>query len=483
MKVLLAYLCQYRDRHDYFLSLMPVGLVSIAACLVQEGHDATLANFSSAGHHKALKQIINMQPDVVGLSLFTHNRVDTLRLARALKRALPETIIALGGPHATFLADEILQRYPEIDYIVQGEGERSFSDLLKEIKREKRPADRIIASRTIEDIDRLPAPGEFSGKLIGVDAHEQFHFIITSRGCPCSCVFCSSPAFWKRRVRYRSLESILQEIQRLYEKYGITYFSIRDDNFTMNRKRVLAFCRLLRESGLYVMWNCQARVDTVDEEMLIAMKRSGLEHIQYGVESGSPGILSRYAKHITIKQIEQAAAITRKVGVYLSVYLMTGMENECQGDIDKTKALMRKILPTDGIVSPVALYPGTELYENEKRKKRGSDSIWFMKKDPGIFLRADGQVKTWMAELLVELERIQKKSAYREADFARHREVAGEDCWVTDILEGDYYYQQKKFKEAKLSYQRVIDRHPHNSWGFSRMARLKKIPGKDRGAK
>ena len=132
MKVLLAYLCQYRDRHDYFLSLMPVGLVSIAACLEKEGHDVTLANFSSAGHHKALKQIISMQPEVVGLSLFTHNRVDTLRLARALKQALPGSIIALGGPHATFLADEILKRYPEIDYIVQGEGERSFSELLNE---------------------------------------------------------------------------------------------------------------------------------------------------------------------------------------------------------------------------------------------------------------------------------------------------------------------------------------------------------------
>jgi len=483
MKVLLAYLCQYRDRRDYFLSLMPVGLVSIAACLEKEGLDVTLANFSSYGPRKALKQIVSIKPAVIGLSLFTHNRDDTLRLACALKQALPESIIALGGPHATFLADEILKRYPEIDYIVQGEGERSFSELLKKIKREKRPADRIIASRTIEDIDGLSAPGKFSGQLIGVDAREQFHFIITSRGCSCACVFCSSPAFWKRTVRYRSPESILQEIQRLYEKYGITYFSIRDDNFTMNRKRVLVFCRLLRESGLYIMWNCQARVDTVDEEMLIAMKRAGLEHIQYGVESGSPKILSQYAKHITIKQIEHAAAITRKVGVYLSVYLMTGMENERQGDIDKTKALIRKILPTDGIVSPVALYPGTELYENEKRKERFSDSIWFTKKDSGIFLRADAQVKTWMAELLVDLERIQNKSAYREDDFARHREIAGADCWVTDILEGDYYFQRGKFKEAALSYQRVIDRHPQNPWGFSRMARMKKIPGKDRGAK
>jgi anaerobic magnesium-protoporphyrin IX monomethyl ester cyclase len=483
MKVLLAYLCQYRDRHDYFLSIMPVGLVSIAAHIEEQGHEVTLANFSSVGPHKALKQIITMKPEVIGLSLFTHNRADTLKLARDLKRVLPGSIIVLGGPHATFLAGEILGRYPEIDYIIQGEGEQSFSELLKSLDRGELPAEKVIASQTVKNIDALPAPGTFSGNMIGIDAKEQFHFIITSRGCPCTCVFCSSPAFWRRKVRFRSPESIFQEIQSLHKKYGIRYFSLRDDNFTMNKKRVLTFCRQLRESGLYIMWNCQARVDTIDEEMLIAMKRAGLEHIQYGVESGSAGVLQRYDKDITIDDIRRAAALTRRVGVYLSIYLMAGMEGETRDDIERTKALIVEILPTDGIVSPVALYPGTELYESEKRQGRISDSIWFAKKDPGIFLRTDGQVETWMTELLHELERIQKRSLYREADFMRHRKVAGEDCWVTDILEGDYYCNKGRLQEAEQSYQSVIKRHPQNTWGFLRIARLKDLSGKDRSAK
>jgi anaerobic magnesium-protoporphyrin IX monomethyl ester cyclase len=325
--------------------------------------------------------------------------------------------------------------------------------------------------------DDLPAPGYFSGKFIGGNPADQLQFIITSRGCPCTCVFCSSPAFWQRTVRYRSPGSIFNEILYLYKKYGIQYFSIRDDNFTMKKDRVLEFCRLLRESRMYIMWNCQARVDTVDEEMLVAMKQAGLEHIQYGVESGSSKMLGQYAKHITLRQIEAAAAMTRRAGVYLSIYLMTGMEKESQRDTDETKALIRKILPSDGIVSPVALYPGTRLYEQTREKGLVSDEIWFDKKDAGIFLRKDLQVQQWMAELLLELERIRKKSAYREEAFALHREVAGADCWVTEILEGDYFAEKKKIREAEKSYQRVIERHPQNPWGFSRIARLKKIPG------
>jgi len=473
MKVLLAYLCQYRDRHDYFLSIMPVGLASIAAYLEKEGHDVTLANFSSAGLRKALRQIVTIKPGVIGLSLFTHNRIDTLTLARELKQALPESIVVLGGPHATFLAEEIIRRYPEIDYIIQGEGEKSFADLLKRIAAGKKPADKIISSKTVDSLDDLPAPGQFSGKLVGVNPSAQFHFIITSRGCPCSCVFCSSPAFWQRSVRYRSPGSIFQEIQYLYKKYGIQYFSIRDDNFTMNKKRVLEFCRQLRESGLYIMWNCQARVDTIDEEMLIAMKQAGLEHIQFGVESGSAKILKRYDKHITIEDIQRAAAITRRVGVYLSIYLMTGMEGETQRDTDATRALIKRILPSDGIVSPVALYPGTALYEQAKKGGLVSDALWFENKNAGVFLRDDGQGKRWMNQLLSELASIKKKSAYREADFAQHREVAGADCWVTDILEGDYYFNRKQHRNAEKCYRRVITKYPQNPWGHLRMDTLK----------
>jgi radical SAM superfamily enzyme YgiQ (UPF0313 family) len=472
MKVLLAYLCHYKDRHDYYISMMPVGLLAIAAYLEKKGYDVTLANFSKMGYRKALGCILEIKPDVIGLSLFTHNRVETLKLVKEVKKALPETIIVLGGPHATFLAEEIIKRYRGVDYIIQGEGEVSLHNLLNNIKNSNKPVNKILHSKIIQNIDDLPGQGAFSGSLIGIDPREQFSFIITSRGCPHFCVFCSSPQFWQKRTRFRSPQNIIDEIQYLYENHGIIYFSVRDDNFTLDKKRVLKFARLLQQSNMFIMWNCQARVDTVDDEMLIAMKRAGLEHIQYGVESGSEKILKRYDKHTSLKKIEQAAAATRRVGVYLSIYLMSGMIGEQDNDIKATKTLIHKILPNDGIVSPVALYPGTELYEQAKKKRLVSDAIWFNKNDSGIFLRDDAQAKKWMDELLTALGEIQKKSQYRQEDFKKHRQMVGDDCWVTDILEGDYYFNNNRYSDAKRCYQRVTDRYPQNPWGFLRMAGL-----------
>ncbi len=473
MKVLLAYLCHYEDRGDYHMSLMPVGVMTIAAYLEQSGFEVTVANFSRTGHRKAAAKIAALKPDVVGISLFTHNRVDSLKLARAVKKELPRSRIVAGGPHATHLASEIVRRVPEIDYIIPGEGEVPLKHLLKKIEAGRPPKNRIIEPETIEDLDTIPAPHEFGGALIDIDPNEQLKNVITTRGCPHDCSFCCSPAFWKRKVRFRSPAHILKEAEALYRKNGIIYFSIRDDNFTLNKERVLEFADLLKKSGVYLMWNCQSRVDTIDEEMLIAMKRAGLEHIQYGVESGSEKILKEYNKHITIEKIRHAAKITRRTGVYLSIYLMTGMKNETAADTAKTKSLIRSILPGDGIVSPVALYPGTRLYEEELSSGAIHDSIWFQRGEAGIFLRNDPQVAASMRDLLNELSIIREKSWYREADFQRHRAVTGTECWVTDILEGDYHLDEENHELAERSYLRVITAHPDNPWGFLRMGKLK----------
>jgi anaerobic magnesium-protoporphyrin IX monomethyl ester cyclase len=474
MKILLIYLCNYEDRHDHYIALMPVGLVSLAASL-EKDHEVILANFSQMGYRRALSKIGELKPELVGISLYTHNRTDSLRLATEIKKKLPGTVIVAGGPHATFLAEAIIEQ-GSIDHVVPGESERAVAQLVRELERGKRPQP-LVPSQEEVDIDSLPAPSRFGGMLIDVDPNEQFKYLITSRGCPADCTFCCSPAFWKRRVRFRSAENIVDEMEYLHRRYGIIYFSIRDDNFTMKKKRVIDFCRLIRKRELFVMWNCQSRVDAVDEEMLIAMKRAGLEHIQYGVESGSERILKRYRKGITIGMIENAARITRRAGVYLSVYLMVGMEGETRSDIRKTKSLIRRILPGDGIVSPVALYPGTELYRTVRERGVISDAVWFQKSDAGIFLRDADEMRDWMMELLQCISLIRNKSWYRDRDFRKHRQVVGGECWVTDILEGDYYLDEERYDDAARCYGRVMSRFPRNPWGFFRMGKLHFMKG------
>jgi radical SAM superfamily enzyme YgiQ (UPF0313 family) len=471
MKILLTYLCEYEQRHDYFTSLLPYGLISLASYLEKEGYDVTLANLSACGYRKGTDYIAGEKPDLLGVSIFTFNRTESFRLIKEVRKKLPGTKIVAGGPHVSALAEKTLMRVKAIDWIVKGEGEYAFHSLLKKLEEKKGP-ERIIEGERIKELDNIPAATLFSGNIKGVDIHEQYKYIITSRGCPHRCTYCSSPRFWGRETRFRSARNIFSEIEYLYKKYGIIYFSIRDDNFTLNKKRVIELCGMLRENGVHIMWNCQSRVDTIDLEMLLEMKRAGLEHIQYGVESGSERILGRYDKSISIAEIEKASDMTRRAGVYLSVYLMCGMRGETEADTGKTVDLIKRIKPSDGIVSPVACYPGTDLYAEEKESGKISDDLWFENNEPGILVRNDSFVTRSMEKILGALEKAGEKGRYVKKDFLSHRKVAGGDCWITDLMEGDYLLSIENYGGAEAAYKRVVDNYPDNIWGHYRLGRL-----------
>ncbi len=469
MKIFAVYLCDYKDRNDYYLSLMPYGITTIASYLEQEGHEVTLANLSSFGYLKAVELTIAEKPHAVAVSIFSFNRTESFKYIRELKKRNKNIVIVAGGQHPTFLADQIMSHYPEIDFLVKGEGEYSIKKLIdKSFKHQER----VISSERITDLDSIKFPSLFNGKTINVNPNEQFKYIITSRGCPSSCTYCSSPNFWNKKVTYRSAENIVSELKHINKKFGIIYFSIRDDNFTLNKKRVLEFCRLLDESKLYMMWNCQARVDTIDEEMLSAMKRSGLEHIQFGVESGSEKILKLYDKHITPGKIIKASAITRKVGVYLSFYLMTGMTGETPDDIEDTKKLVQQTKPHDVIVSPVAYYPGTKIYTSSMKMGNISDNIWFNSEENGLYLNKQSINEMNIKSILNFSNKISANSEYNKNDFHTHRQTTGDKCWMNYIIEGDHYCDKSDIKKASLQYLKLIEKYPDNIWGYLRMAEV-----------
>ena len=468
MKVICVYMCEHKDKDDYFMSLMPHGITSIAAFLEKNGHEVILANLSEPGWRKGALATLEEKPDVAVVSIFSFNRTESLQYIRELKKKDPELILIAGGQHPTFLGEEILELYPEIDFIIRGEGEETLLELLDNIGDTE--SHKILDGKRVYDPDHIPFPAQFSGKTIGVNPNEQYRYIITSRGCPNSCTYCSSPSFWGKKVSFRSPANIVKEIRYSFEKHGIVYYSIRDDNFTLKKDRVLEFCDILRLSGLYIMWNCQARVDTVDREMLLAMKRCGLEHIQYGVESGSERILQEYDKSITIEKIKETAAITRELGIYMSFYLMAGMFNETADDIKETIKLIKKTLPHDVIVSPVAYYPGTAIYNKAKDEGKVTDSIWFTSNESGIYLKNIKKTTPWMSQILEEAEITAEKARYTGKDFSDHRKACGEECWMTDIMEGDYYFEEGKFSKAEEIYNKVVQNNHENIWGHLRLA-------------
>jgi len=469
MKIACIYLCDYKDKDDYFLSLMPYGITSIAAFLEKDGHEVTLANFSSYGYLEAAKLTMTLNADVAAVSIFSFNRTESFKYIKELKKRNPEIIIIAGGQHPTFLSDQIYSRYPEINFIIKGEGEASIKMLLD---KSFLNIDPIVESGRISDIDSIPYASLFSGRTIGVNPNEQFKFIITSRGCPSSCTYCSSPNFWKRKVTYRSPGNIIEELKHIQKKFGIIYFSIRDDNFTLSKKRVLEFCRLINESGLYMMWNCQARVDTIDEEMLVEMKKSGLEHIQFGVESGSEKILKIYDKHITLAKIKQTADLTRKVGIYLSFYLMTGMTGETKEDIEDTKKLISNTMPHDVIVSPVAYYPGTGIYTSSVKRGLITDNVWFNTEENGLYLAETKDNDKNINSILSYSNKVSRKSVYHKNDFKIHRQTTGENCWMNYIIEGDYFTDESLPEKAFFYYDKLMKEYPDNVWGYLRMAEL-----------
>lgn len=468
MKVACAYLCEYRDKDDYYISLMPSGVPSIASFLEREGHNVILANLSAFGAAKGAEIIMREQPDAVAVSIFSFNRHESLKFIKELTKRKKDLIIIAGGHHPTFLHEQILEHCPEIDFIVRGEGETAVAKILASPEQFKKGS--VFKEERIPDLDRIPFSSAFSGKMIGVDPHEQFRYIITTRGCPSSCTYCSSPYFWERKVTYRSPGNIVDELKSIQKRYGIVYFSIRDDNFTLNKKRVLEFCRLLNESGIFMMWNCQARVDTIDFEMLSAMKSCGLEHIQFGIESGSEKILKLYEKSTSLEKIRRASEATRKAGVYLSFYLMAGMEGEDPADIEQTISLLYNALPHDSIVSPVAYYPGTALYNKALKKGSISDSIWKEKNESGLYITDSKITDKWIKKILNESIKVSQKAVYTEADFTSHRKAESGGFWLTDILEGDYFFENGDAKKAALLYKKVINKYPDNIWGYLKVS-------------
>lgn len=486
MRILLAYKTTGRSAADPYTSLLPVGLASICALLRREGMRARLANFSPFSWEKTTALLVDEKPDLVGISQFTHNRFAALRLAELAKRVNPLCLVVLGGPHATHRSRDILAGFPQVDGVVLGEGEGTFLELARHLQQSGdrnltaihglacRHGDEIVVTPSrspIADLDTLPAAVSCYDDAIGVDRQRQLEFIITSRGCPAVCRFCSSPLFWGRSLRFRSPRAIVDELRTIRDTHGLLYFSLRDDTFTADRRRVLEFCRLLVEERLHVMWNCQSRVTSVDEEMLGWMKRAGCECVQYGVESGSERILQSLGKRITPEQVRRAAAATRRVGLHLSIYLITGVPGETDEDLQATLRLIDDIKPHDGQVSPLACYPGTSLFADLVAAGGCASDMFEKDRREAFYLRDDPFVPVSTQKLLARLTRTAARSGFRPADFAAQKKLLG-FCHATNLMAGERYEAEGDRFEAEREYREIIDRQPDNPWGWLAIGEL-----------
>ena len=358
----------------------PIGLLYIAS-YIRKNHSSLKVKIydSQVEAENFIKYVKEFNPDVVGITCQSALVYSALKTARILKKINPNIRVIVGGVHATIRPQDMLKS-KNVDIVVRGEGEETFLELCG-----KKPLKKIMGisykkngkimhtlDRPINpDINDYPMPAldlvPIQKYRISPDLKtgERFGLILTSRGCPYNCIFCANKLLTKRTYRTRSKENIIQEIEFYLKEYNINQLMIIDDNFTVNKKRVIELCEEFIKRGYHKKFNwwAEARVDCLDEEILTIMKKSGCSIISLGLESGNQRLLDLIKKRISLPQVVKTVKMIHKVGIKSRASLILGLPTETRKESLKTIKFAYS-LPLDQVRFSVATpFPGTELWD------------------------------------------------------------------------------------------------------------------------
>ncbi|MHA1410749.1 MAG: B12-binding domain-containing radical SAM protein, partial [Candidatus Odinarchaeia archaeon] len=392
---------ELRNEYSCDGSLPPLGLMYIYSVLDKHGFDVKLLDLAAVPTTKeAFRRIISkMNPDIVGFSIIADSVNTALVLAKITKEELPNTLVIGGGISPTFLYKEILAASPHFDIIVRGEGEYAMLKIAELVEKGvlskniksvdnivyRNKAGKPVLNGTItinKDLDALPFPDR---QAVGFDYNYQFGnvqfsskkftTILTSRGCPFRCRFCACSAFSRSHYRERSVENVLNEFELIYSQ-GYRQILITDDHFFVNPKRTSKILEGLRKRHIDMDIICESRVDYAKKDLLKKARKSSVQAIFYGMESGSQRVLDYYNKKITISQIKDAVRKSRDAGITMLVgSFMYGAPGETLDDMLQTTKLILSLDLDVCILNIVDVLPGTELwFEAERRGILPSDA-------------------------------------------------------------------------------------------------------------
>jgi len=356
----------------------PLGLGYIAAHLKNKGISVELVDCTFLSFKDAMERIRNSHPRIIGLQVMFSMKEKALQMVELLRKDC-ELLVA-GGPLPTSNPEEFLQSF---DVVGLGEGEETMLDIVQAVQ-DGKPLKQVkgiaykdngktifTAPRNfINNLDEIPFPARemYDNQAYKTYYSRNFGYtttsIMTSRGCPFQCDFCSRPVFGNR-FRSRTPKNIAEEVQQVHDLgYDRVWFA--DDCFTLGRKRFLDICHELIRRRITIGWECLSRVDTIDEEVAEKMRRAGCVRVFFGIESGNDTVLKLMNKQITIKQAEHAVNNCKEVGIQVGAFFILGYP----GETDKT------VLDTVDFASSLPLdylsftfpypIPGTPLYERVK---------------------------------------------------------------------------------------------------------------------
>ncbi len=347
------------------------GLCSLSAYAKKEGYSVELIDLrylKNWGHFR--KVIAEMKPDVVGITMMSVDYNPAIKSIKIIKEISPKTITVVGGPHPSIMSEE-LEEEKDIDYIIKGEGEISFTELLRGIEKGSF-AQRIIQGAVPEDLDKLPFAdrGLFRNleyPLPGEDFKSPFVTIIAGRGCKYNCNFCQ-PAeriIFGKKVRRRSPLNVIQELMILREKYNFKSLMIHDDCITEDRQWVVEFCELYKKNGFNQPFACQSRADIIcrNEDMVKLMTEVGLKLMFIGFESGNQRVLSFLRKGTKVEHNYGAAKICRKYGIKIWANYMLGIPTETKEEVMDTVKMIQTIKPEHYGPAFYTPHPGSDLFK------------------------------------------------------------------------------------------------------------------------
>ncbi len=479
MKILLIYPYLLEERvNTEDVVVPPIGMYYVGAVLKENNYDVEILNWCKINEspEKISEILLEKKPDVIGFSILQANRWGGIEIARIAKQIDPEVKIVFGGVSATFLWEHFLTHFPEIDFVVMGEGEYTFLHLVRCLEKgedehignirgiafkKDGKVFRTKPAEYIQDLDQLPVPAKY---------FEYQHLSLT-RGCPGKCTFCGSPKFWGHKVRFHSVDYFVEELELLYKK-GINFFYFSDDTFSVNKKRVIEICKKILEKNLRIAWNAISRVNYMSEEVISWMKRAGCIQISYGIESGSEKIRAYLNKKITTGEIENTFANTSKYGILPRAYFIYGSPGESRETIQESIDLIKRINPLVIHSFVLSLFPGTALYSEYKKKFNVSEDIWLNRIEDIKYFETDAKLsredvisfgkklRTTYYELLPAIvdaiELIDKKEFYpMHADFCSRLGMTFDH--------GDYSLNEDikgKDKIAERLYIKALKYHP-----------------------
>lgn len=369
----------------------PLGVAYLHSYLESKGHEVYFEWMNNGGSSwlaLLISRIARFEPDIIGFNMLTLNRVTTYEAIEYLHHYYPNIRIVLGGIHATLLYGQILRRYPYVTIVI-GEGEETFGEIAEgrefpDIRGIAYATDgKVIRNedRDLLNVDTLPFP-----------KHSQFFkgerwlaALITTRGCPNKCTFCTLNTVTRRKVRFRSVQNVVDEMEYLYKTFPkLTTIWIHDESFTLNNQRVIDICDEIIRRGIKLKFICSGRAKPISEEMLDKMEQAGFTQMLIGLESGDADVLAACNKKITLEDIENDTRMFAMRNIEVFYFLIVGLPGETKQSVKNTAAFVQKLQKIKYIffhdIGILATYPGTEVYEMMKRAGCISDDYWMSDK-------------------------------------------------------------------------------------------------------